>query len=57
MLSGNTRYMQLYFGKIIGQSEFVNIITKLVEVAITVLADSSTKYSFLVIFGPNSPDL
>jgi hypothetical protein len=49
--------MQLYFGKIIGQSEFVNIITKLVEVAITVLADSSTKYSFLVIFGPNSPDL
>jgi hypothetical protein len=49
--------MQLYFGKIIGQSEFVNIITKLVEVAITVLADSLTKYYFLVIFGSNSPDL
>jgi hypothetical protein len=43
--------MKMNFGKISGQLIFRNILFKLVEVVVTILADSLTKCSFLTIFG------
>lgn len=51
ILQRDTRHMELYCGKISGQSEFGNIFFKLIEV-VTILIDSSRKYSFLAIFSP-----
>ena len=41
--------MKIYYGRISGQQELKNILCKLVEVIVTVLAYSSTKCSFFVI--------
>lgn len=54
ILQGDTIYMKLYLGIILSQSEFGNILFKLVKFVITILADPSMKCSFMAIFGPQS---
>jgi len=49
--------MELYYDKISSQLEFHNTSFKFVKFVITILEDSYTKYSFLIIFGPISPNI